>query len=96
MPIGVPFRKLYGIRSISQNDVVAGQRTVKLAADGADLILVVRRKTLLQAYAEQIRNEHQVSVNVLAVDLGILKHRGTGITEKSSELELCVLRASVF
>ena len=42
---------------------------LQLAADGVDLILVARREKLLHALAERIRNEHQVNVEVLPVDL---------------------------
>ena len=42
---------------------------LQLAADGVDLIIVARRENLLQALADRIRNEHQVSVDVLVVDL---------------------------
>ena len=42
---------------------------LQLAADSVDLILVARRENLLQALAERIKNEHQVNVDVLVVDL---------------------------
>jgi len=40
-----------------------------LAADGRDLVIVARRTGLLEALAGRLREEHQVSVEVLTADL---------------------------
>jgi uncharacterized protein len=47
-----------------------GQRlAMLLAGDGRDLVIVARRTELLEALAARLRQEHQVSVEVLTADL---------------------------
>jgi hypothetical protein len=43
----------------------------RLAADGADLVLVARRQELLDALADRLRDQHGVSVHVLPSDLSV-------------------------
>ena len=65
---------------------------LQLATDGADLVLVARRENLLQALAERIRNEYQVSVDVLVADLSKIDAAEI-ITAAYPELDMLISNA---
>jgi len=74
------------------SDGIGRAVAVELAAAGLDLVLVARRRELLDALAAALAAEHRVATRVLALDLAD-RTAAAAIAERTADLEIGLLAA---
>lgn len=74
------------------SDGIGRAIAIELAAAGLNLVLVARRKELLDTLSLELRSQHRIAIRVLARDLAD-RNAGASISSETSDLEIGLLAA---
>jgi short-subunit dehydrogenase len=95
----MPGKILHGSRALITGATAGiGRATASLfAASGCNLLLIARRKELLQAFATQLHNEHDIEVLPLCADVSNVAalKEALGITLERYPIDIAILNAGI-
>jgi uncharacterized protein len=94
LPRTTHLRLRYGPWAIvtGASDGIGRAIAIELAAAGLNLVLVARRKELLDTLSLELRSQHRIAIRVLARDLAD-RNAGASISSETSDLEIGLLAA---